>query len=155
LRKIVVGTDGSPGAQRAVSWALGEARLRKAPLQVVHAWMVPLIDALPEPWAVGAPSLGPSDDDVHDHLEAAARNLLDACVDEARSADPGVEIHGELVEGRPAAALLEAARNADLLVVGSRGRGGFAGLLLGSVSAQCVHHAPCPVVVVPQDREDA
>jgi nucleotide-binding universal stress UspA family protein len=117
--------------------------------------MVPLIDALPEPWAVGAPSLGPSDAEVHDHLEAAARNLLDACVDEARSADPDVDVQGELVEGRPAGALLEAARSADLLVVGSRGRGGFAGLLLGSISAQCVHHAPCPVVVVPHGREDA
>jgi nucleotide-binding universal stress UspA family protein len=155
MARIVVGVDGSPGGRSALRWAVAEARVRGAPLHVVHAWMVPLIDALPEPWAVGAPSLGPSDDEVHDHLEAAARNLLDACVDEARSAEPDVDVQGELVEGRPAGALLEAAGGADLLVVGSRGRGGFAGLLLGSVSAQCVHHAPCPVVVVPQDREDA
>lgn len=70
-------------------------------------------------------------------------------VEEAQAADPEVDVQGELIEGRPASALLEAAGDADLLIVGSRGRGGFTGLLLGSVSAQCVHHAPCPVVVVP------
>jgi nucleotide-binding universal stress UspA family protein len=134
---------------KALEWALEEARLRRASLHVVHAWMVPLIDALPEPWAVGSPPLGPSDDEVHEHLEAAARAVLDASLAEARSADPGVEVQGELVEARPAAALLAAADDADLLVVGSRGRGGFAGLLLGSVSAECAHHATCPVVVVP------
>jgi nucleotide-binding universal stress UspA family protein len=111
--------------------------------------MVPLIDALPQAWAVGAPSLEPTDEDVHAHLEAAARSVLDAAVGDARAQAPELEIVGELVEGRPTAVLLEAARNADLLVVGSRGHGGFAALLLGSISSQCVHHAPCPVVVVP------
>jgi nucleotide-binding universal stress UspA family protein len=148
---IVVGVDGSPGSLEALRWALVESRLRGADVHVVHAWMVPLIDAVPEPWAIGAPSLGPSEDEVHEHLEAAARKVLDASMEEARSADPGVEVGGALAEGRPAAALLAAAQDADLLVVGSRGRGGFAGLLLGSVSAQCVHHAPCPVVVVPPE----
>lgn len=155
MTKIVVGVDGSPGGLEALRWALTEARLRGTAVQVVHAWMVPLIDALPEPWAIGSPPLGPSDDEVHEHLEAAARSVLDASLAEARSADPGVEVRGELVEARPAAALLAAAEDADLLVVGSRGRGGFAGLLLGSVSAQCVHHAPCPVMVVPSGRGGA
>jgi nucleotide-binding universal stress UspA family protein len=150
---IVVGVDGSSGGLEALRWALAEASVRGAAVRIVHAWMVPLIDALPEPWAVGSPPLGPSDDEVHEHLEAAARTVLDASLAEARSADPGVEVRGELVEARPAAALLAAAEDADLLVVGSRGRGGFAALLLGSVSAQCVHHAPCPVVVVPPAAE--
>jgi nucleotide-binding universal stress UspA family protein len=82
---------------------------------------------------------------VHD----AAKQFLDGLVAEARSLAPGVEVRGELVEGPPARALLEHARTADLLVVGSRGLGGFRSLLLGSVSQQVVHHAPCPVVVVP------
>ena len=154
MAKIVVGVDGSPGGAKALDWALEEARLRGASLHVVHAWMLPLIDALPEPWAVGSPPLGPSDEEVHDHVEKAAKAVLDASVDRARSAEPGLAIHGELIEARPVRALLEAARDADLLVVGSRGRGGFAGLLLGSVSAQCVHHAPCPVVVVPVGDPD-
>ncbi len=152
---IVVGTDGSPSAQRAVRWALGEARLRGEPLTVLHAWLAPLIAALPEPWAVGAPTFGPSDEQVYDSLRSAARAILDAEVEEARRREPGLDVRGELVEAHPATALLEAAREADLLVVGSRGHGGFTGLLLGSVSSQCVHHAPCPVVVVPPERPGA
>jgi len=149
---IVVGVDGSPGSLEALRWAQVEAGLRGADVRVVHAWMVPLIDAVPEPWAIGTPSLGPSEDEVHEHLEAAAKRVLATAVDEARSADSALKVEGELAEARPATALLAAAQDADLLVVGSRGRGGFAGLLLGSVSAQCVHHAPCPVVVVPAGR---
>ena len=154
MAKIVVGTDGSPSAQRAVRWALEEARLRGAELHIVHAWLVPLIDAMPEPWLIATP-VGHADDELFERLESAEKTVLQAAVDEARAADPGLTIHGELAEARPAEALLEAARDADLLVVGSRGRGGFTGLLLGSVSAQCVHHAPCPVVVVPGRPENA
>jgi nucleotide-binding universal stress UspA family protein len=155
MGKVVVGVDASPGSLRALEWALEEARLRRASLCVVHAWMLPLIEALPEPWVVGSPSLGPSDDEVRSHVEAAARDVLSASVDRARSAAPELEIVAELVEGRAPVALLDAAGDADLLVVGSRGRGGFAGLLLGSVSGQCVHHAPCPVVVVPEKPASA
>jgi nucleotide-binding universal stress UspA family protein len=146
---IVVGVDGSAGSLAALRWTLAEARFRGADVHVVHAWMVPLLDAVPEPWALGTPSLRPSEDEVHEHLEATARKVLDAALAEARSADPGVEVQAQLAEGRAATALLAAGRGADLLVVGSRGRGGFTGLLLGSVSTQCVHHAPCPVVIVP------
>ena len=70
---------------------------------------------------------------------------------EARELARGIDVRGELVEGPPASGLLEAARDADLLVVGSRGHGGFASLLLGSVSQQVSHHAPCPVVIVPEE----
>jgi nucleotide-binding universal stress UspA family protein len=150
MGSIVVGTDGSAGAHRAVGWALEEARLRGVELVVVHAWTVPLLDALPEPWVLATP-VGHTDDRLHDRLAESARAILDAAVAAAKETEPGVDVRGELVEGRPAAALLEAARSADLLVVGSRGHGGFGGLRLGSVSAQCVHHAPCPVAVVPAE----
>lgn len=155
MGKVVVGVDASPGSLSALEWAVEEARLRRASLSIVHAWMLPLIEALPEPWVVGSPSVGPSTDEVRNHVEAAARDVLSASVDRARSTAPELEIAGELVEGRAAVALLDAARDADLLVVGSRGRGGFAGLLLGSVSGQCVHHARCPVVVVPEKPASA
>lgn len=151
MSKIVVGVDGSPGGAKSLSWAVGEARVRDSDLQVIHAWMVPLIDALPEPWAIGTPPIGPADEEVYAHLAAAAGRVLDDSLAAAKAEGAGVEVDGELVEAHAAAALIAAAHDADLLVVGSRGRGGFKGLLLGSVSAQCVHHAPCPVVVVPPE----
>ena len=154
MAKLVVGVDGSPGGAKALRWAVAEARLRGVSLQLVHAWMVPLIDALPEPWAIGLPPVGPSDEEVYAHLAAAAKAVLDDSLDQARGQEPGLDVEGELVEAHAAAALIAAAGDADLLVVGSRGRGGFAGLLLGSVSAECVHHAPCPVVVVPPDNAE-
>lgn len=153
MAKIVVGVDGSAGAARALEWAVAEARLRDASLHVVHAWMLPLIDAIPEAWVLGSPQVDPSDEEVHAHLAAAARNVLDEALDRVRALEPELEVVGELTEMRAAPALIAAADDAELLVVGSRGRGGFKGLLLGSVSAQCVHHAPCPVAIVPSDAE--
>ena len=85
------------------------------------------------------------------HLAAGARGVLDDALDEVKAVHADIEIAGELTEARAASALIAAAGDADLLVVGSRGRGGFSGLLLGSVSTQCVHHAPCPVVVIPPE----
>ena len=153
MATIVVGTDGSPGARQAVDWALGEARLRGAEVRLVHAWMLPLIDAVPETWVIGVPPFGPGDEElVHEKIEAAALALLQDTVAQAREQEPTLSIEGELVEAHAAAALIAVAHDADLLVIGSRGRGGFTGLLLGSVGAQCVHHARCPVVVVPPDR---
>ena len=149
MAKIVVGVDGSPGASKALAWAAAEADMRRASLHVLYAWMVPLIEAIPDAWVIGSPTIGPSDQEVYEHLAAAAKSVLDKAVDEAQSLAPQLEIVGEPVEGRAASALIYAAGDADLLVVGSRGLGGFSGLLLGSVSAQCVHHAPCPVVIVP------
>jgi nucleotide-binding universal stress UspA family protein len=149
MAKIVVGIDRSPGAAKALEWAVAEARLRRAELDVVHAWMVPLIEAVPDAWVVGSPTIEPTDEEVYEHLAAAARKVLDEALDQARALEPELELVGELSEMRPAPALIAAAADAELLVVGSRGHGGFTGLLLGSVSAQCVHHAPCPVVIVP------
>ena len=147
MAKIVVGVDGSVGAAQALEWAVGEAGLRKAALHVVHAWMVPLIEAIPDAWVIESPTTEPTDEEVYEHLAAASRKVLDQALDQARALEPQLELVGELVEKRAAPALIAAAEDAELLVVGSRGRGGFTGLLLGSVSAQCVHHAPCPVVV--------
>jgi nucleotide-binding universal stress UspA family protein len=140
-RRIVVGVDGSDASARALAWAIDEAGRWGAQLDVVHAWEVPFV-VVPPPVALGY------DRDL-DAAERAAQHVLDTCVERARlpSGSP-VRIERILVRERPTAALLEVAKGADLLVVGSRGHGGFTGLLLGSVSNQCLHHATCPVVVV-------
>lgn len=136
--RIVVGVDGSETARRALRWALDEARLRSAAVDVVHAWQMPYPDGYP----VRAVIVPAAD------LEQAARRVLDAAVGGSDTA--GVkEVEPLLVCDRAAGALLDTAKGADLLVVGSRGRGGFAGLLLGSVSQKVLHHADCPVVIVP------
>jgi nucleotide-binding universal stress UspA family protein len=151
MARIVVGVDGSAGAEKALHWACAEARLRGATLHVVHAWTVPLIEAIPDASMLGVPRPGPSDEEVYEHLRRAAEDVLDSCVRRGLADEDCAEVTltQELLEGRPSRVLLESAGDADLLVVGSRGLGGFQGLLLGSVCAQCVHHAPCPVVIVP------
>lgn len=78
--------------------------------------------------------------------------MLEKAVDDALGVTPGVEVEQSVLEGTPAQVLVEAAQGADLLVVGTRGHGGFTGLLLGSVSQQAAHHAPCPVVIVPHPK---
>jgi nucleotide-binding universal stress UspA family protein len=138
MGRIVVGVDGSPEAARALQWALDEARLHNVPLEVVHAWQFPAAVDL----------VGAAADTLVRDLRRVAVDLLDRVVDAVAGTDPGVEVERRVVEGGAAASLVNAASLADLLVVGSRGRGGFAGLLLGSVAQQCLHHAPCPVVVV-------
>ncbi len=136
--RIVVGVDGSETSRTALCWALDEARLRSAAVEVVHAWRMPHLDGYHD--GVVDPHPG--------RFERDARQLLDRMVGEADTdGEPAVE--PILVCDGAAPALLDMAKGADLLVVGSRGRGGFAGLLLGSVSQQVVHHAPCPVVVIP------
>src|SRR4051794_30114417 len=144
---IVVGVDGSPYALAALRWAIGEARLRDAELHVVHAYETPF-------FMVGMGEPTPVTMSV-DAVEESARAVLDEIVDSV-SDDIGddITVHRLLATGAPAAALREAAEHANLLVVGTRGRGGFTGLLLGSVSSQCTHHAPCPVVVVPEPHTD-
>ena len=144
MQRIVVGIDGSQGARRALEWAVAEARLRDAHLVVVHAWL--------EPAAVAVGSVitaGGVEPEVFE--ETAERTVADVlgAVDTSGLAQ-GVERH--IVAGAPARALLDAADGADLVVVGSRGLGGFAGLLLGSVSQQVAHHATCPVVIIPSHR---
>jgi nucleotide-binding universal stress UspA family protein len=137
---VVVGIDGSAGASAALRWAAAEARLRKSRLLIVHAWMAVYMDVL-----LAGPLDGFSGAGVSD-MHRAAEELLEKAT--AGLEAEGVEIECRVVEGGAAQVLVGAAGEGDLLVVGSRGHGGFAGLLLGSVSQQCAHHAHCPVVIV-------
>jgi nucleotide-binding universal stress UspA family protein len=151
-RSIVVGVDGSEGSIAALRWALDEARLRGARLRVVHAVgsALPLGDVGVGHAGIAAPAVLASED--VERLAAAARSegerVIGASLD-AAGATAGDDVERVVVEGPAARVLIETGRGSDLLVVGSRGRGGFAGLLLGSVSQQCVQHPPCPVVVLP------
>jgi nucleotide-binding universal stress UspA family protein len=144
--RIVVGVDGSEGADEALRFALREARVRQARLRVVTVWSVPA-------FVYNEVIFTPLGDPMEPFRAAAEENLREAL---ARVADDaaGVEIDAGIREGRTASVLVEEARGADLLVVGSRGRGGFAGLLLGSVSSECAHHAPCPVAIVHKATRD-
>ncbi|MDP1806514.1 MAG: universal stress protein [Acidimicrobiales bacterium] len=133
---VVVGVDGSQEAQLALTWAAEEAKLRGARLRVVHVWSY-----LAQPGESFDPTYG--DDDARRLLEESVAGLRDE-----------VDVELAPVCDLPARGLLDSAHDADLLVVGARGMGGFRGLLLGSVSQQVAQHSPCPVVIVPQ-REDS
>jgi len=137
---VVVGIDGSAGAAAALGWAAAEARLRGSRLLIVHAWVPIYTDVL-----LGGPLGGFSRVGTID-MHKAAEALLENATAELDA--EGVEIECRAVEGGAPEVLVAAAAEAGLLVVGSRGHGGFAGLLLGSVSQQCAHHARCPVVIV-------
>jgi nucleotide-binding universal stress UspA family protein len=142
--RVLVGVDGSPSSRTALRWALAEGGRRGSTVEVLHAWEVPAI--------VGpAPGGYPYDTEA---LDQAARALLDTMVEEATAEASGVAVERRAVGGGPAAALLDAAQGATLIVVGRRGLGGFRRLLLGSVSDHLSRHAPCPVVVMPPEEED-
>ncbi len=143
---IVVGIDGSEESRKGLRWAFEEARLRKATLRVVHAWV--LLPPPPAPMGL-APAMSPTVEEL-EILRNASEKLLEHELSEVVGGDPGISVEPKSVEDLPAQALLNEAADADLVVVGSRGHGGFAGLLLGSVSQQVAHHAPCPVVIVRQ-----
>jgi nucleotide-binding universal stress UspA family protein len=140
-QRIVVGVDGSPGAGAALRFAVDEATLRNARLDAVLAWG--LLDQPDLPAAEFDPNFG----------ETEARASLERIVRRAVGDDPGVKISLLAINDLPARALLDLSATSDLLVVGARGLGGFRGLLLGSVSQQIVHHAACPVVVVPRPHD--
>ena len=139
---IVVGVDGSEGARAALEWAAAEARLRGARLRTVHAWHLPAA-------AYGsggfAPAMGPT---WEDDLEQAATAALSSALEGAGETLAGLEVEHRVGEGSASTVLTDAAGDADLLVVGSRGLGGFKELLLGSVGHQCTQRAPCPIVIV-------
>ena len=124
------------------AFALEGARLRQAKLRVVHAWQFGYIGAR------GLEGALPTVGGELDEFRRSAAAELDAIVADAAAGADGVEMEKRIDQGAAAAVLIDESRHADLLVVGSRGHGGFASLLLGSVSQQCAHHAACPVVIV-------
>ena len=143
---IVVGIDGSPASRAALEWGLAEARLRGGRVIAVHAWSYIPLAAIGDPGMIPMPS-----GDLPGQLELeqkAAESELDAALAEAFPDGVPAEVEKRLVEGDPAESLVTEAEDADLVVVGSRGRGGLTSALLGSVSGHVVHHAGCPVVVV-------
>ena len=149
MARIVVGIDASDDAARAVAWAFDEARLRHAELVLVHTY-VPHALSYPVPDYLAEPEVG--DSRSEEHLRSAHAALIDEVLATVTDTSD-VSVTRIVREGNPAAILCEVAEEADLLVVGARGLGGFRGLLLGSVSQQVVAHSPCPVVVVTPERQ--
>ncbi|MEW1805497.1 universal stress protein [Pseudarthrobacter sp. NPDC080039] len=142
---IVVGFDGSENSQAALDWAMDEARQRNGRLRLVTAWNRP-----PMAWYPAVLETAAGEIAAEESLERIAHTLQGEAVKSAE--DNGVTATGQLVGTHsPATAILDAAKDADLIVVGSRGHGGFPGLHLGSVSTQVVNHAQCPVLVVPSN----
>ena len=139
---LIVGVDGSPDATRALDWAIDEARRRNMRVLLVHG--VEVGAAAASPYGTGM---------VLEQLEEAGRMVLAEA--EQRVTAAGLEADTRMAVGSGAHALIEASRDAQLMVVGSRGHGGFVGMLLGSVSAACTHHAHCPVVVVRPEASKA
>jgi len=140
--RIIVGVDGSGASVDAIKWAIRQARLTGATVEAIIAWSVPVSFGV----AMGAVE---SVD-----WEANSKEIIDAAVREAvGDGDSDVKITLTSVQGHPADILVEASKDADLAVVGSRGHGGFVGAVLGSVSSHVVAHALCPVVVTRQRKD--
>jgi len=132
--RIVVGVDGSASSRAALAWAVDQARLTGAVVEAVTAW------EFPATYGYAAPA-------INVDWEELATRVVTAAI--AELTGPGLpEIRYQIVEGNAARALVDRSAGADLLVVGSRGHGGFVEALLGSTGQHCVHHAACPVVVI-------
>lgn len=138
-KTIVVGVDGSPGSRKALTWAAAEAAAHDAELVVVNVWEHTLMPP--------AGSVSVSERFVPDSSQRTADDLVQVIRDELGD-DPPVLVRPEVKQGRPAKVLIEESADADLLVVGKRGHGGFVGLVLGSVSQHVAAYAKCPVTVV-------
>jgi nucleotide-binding universal stress UspA family protein len=149
MNEIVVGVDGSDESRDALGWAVEEGRLRHVPVRAIHAWELPLI-----PTGVGL--VPPAPDVVAEltSLAEGAQRLVATVVETVVGDAQDVAVDAVAIEGKPSQVLLDAAEeDAQMIVVGSRGHGGFTALLIGSVSEQVVRHAPCPVVVHRRRRE--
>jgi nucleotide-binding universal stress UspA family protein len=138
LFRVIVGVDGSADSTDALAWAAAEARMRGGTLEVVHAsfYRSVLLEQFPEELA-------------------SEKSILDRAVERAVTLEPTIQVTGRLAEPPAAKALIEISDGANLLVVGSRGLGGFKELELGSVSHQCAQHAHCPVAIVRPQRQRA
>lgn len=143
-RRIVVGVEGSGGAKAALRWAIQEARFRNAVVEVVTAYSTTYVPASPDFNYVPLDT-----SDLAQEVKRMQDTVVDEVLDELEACE--VEIRRTVARGRAPDTLIRVAEGADMLVVGSRGRGGFRGMLLGSVSQQIAHHGDCPVVIVRPD----
>lgn len=141
---IIAGIDGSSHSQYALEWAMRESAIRREPLTVITVQPIAASG-----W--GGVLVFPGDEEIRAEAQQAAQKAADKAAQQlGDTAAPSVTVRA--VIGSPAEVLIEASRDADLLVVGSRGAGGFTRLVMGSVSSQVSHHARCPVVIVPEER---
>lgn len=138
---IIVGVDGSESSKNALRWAARLAPSLNATIHAIVAWEYPIVFGLEG----GIPGIWKPD--------GTAREILNNALDSVFGKERPAELKGSICQGHPTFVLLDASNGADMLIVGSRGLGGFAGLLLGSVSSSCAEHAKCPVLVVHGDRK--
>jgi nucleotide-binding universal stress UspA family protein len=141
IKVIVVGVDGSKSSRAALSWAYDEATHHGASLTVISTWHPPAMPMTP-PYG----SIPP--EGYASQPQREALDLLQKLVADLEERNPPVDVRTAIEQGNPAEVLIEQSKEADLMVLGSRGHGGFAGMLLGSVSQHLVAHAECPVVIV-------
>ncbi len=139
--QIVVGVDGSDASKEALRWAARLAPSLGATIHAIVAWEYPIVfgleGAIPSAWKP----------------DATAKEILNNCLEEVFGKERPLGLRGSISQGHPTFVLLDASKDAQMLVVGSRGLGGFAGLLLGSVSSACAEHAKCAVLVVHEDAK--
>src|SRR3954466_6636831 len=144
MERIVVGVDGSDGSQKALAWALDDARRRgDATVEVVHAWEPPVLVGSPVGAVPPVPIEGP-------HTDARPQILAHVI---AQADTTGVTVEPVVMEGAPGASLCERSQGAALLVLGSSGHGAVLDALIGSVSQYCAHHAASPLVLIPTRRK--
>jgi len=141
IELIIVGVDGSESSRAALHWAYDEATHHEASLTVVMTWHPPTLPMSPPYGSI-------PEEGYETQPKTSALEVLDRLVAELEQRNPAVDVRTSIEEGSPAKVLIERSKGCDLLVVGHRGHGGFAGMLLGSVSQHLVAHAQCPVVVV-------
>jgi len=139
-KRIVVGVDGSEPSRAALAWAVRQAELTGATIDAIIAWHYPVM-ASGYGWAPVAP-------DQETDFEGIAAKVIAQEIAEVVDPASDVTVSTSVREGTASEVLLESADGASMLVVGSRGHGGFAGAVLGSVSLHCAHHSPCPLVII-------
>jgi nucleotide-binding universal stress UspA family protein len=141
--RVVVGVDGSESSAAALRWAADYAQATGSTLRAVLAWHYPT--------AAGVPPVGVTPANVESEVERGRAEMIEKAIATALGDQPAIAIERKVAYGHPVQVLIDESADADLLVLGHRGHGGFSGMMLGSVSAQCVNHAHCPVTVVRAD----